>query len=410
MVSYIMRLRLKLRRFLLGVAVSGAVFSCGLTAWGQPPNVRELEKPERVARELFELMNQARLERGLKVLEPDALLEKVAHGHSLKMKDEKKLSHRFPGYDTLPVRMREAGIYFISYGENVAYSDTYVAKIIHDELMNSPQHRDNILDAGFTHCGIDVVKIGEEYYVTQDFARLFTPKTDTAAEEHLVGRMQDWFFEQHKYPLISLAEMQSMTREVCLGKLAGEDLNKYVAGAPEEWGKFRLLSILSPDLDETLDEIKKEIAKIRVNGVSLGVRLGRNNEYPGGAYAVSVLFFGDKYFELSGKQLAGIVMGEINSTRNTLELKTMPMDGQLSDLAMEIARRRYFTADDKVEEFEEYKLRGVMIYKTDNLAFLPRSIDDFVLLREFKKIGAGVFYPLKYRMIGNYFIVALVYN
>jgi hypothetical protein len=405
-----MRLRLKLRLFLLGLAVFCVLISSGWTAWGQPLNVRELEKPERVARELFDLMNQARLERGLKALEPDVLLEKVAHGHSLKMRDEKKLSHRFSGYETLPVRMREAGIYFISYGENVAYSDTYVAKIIHDELMNSPQHRDNILDTGFTHCGIDVVKIGEEYYVTQDFARLFTPRADAEAEEHLVSRMQDWFFKEHKYPLISLAEMQAMTHEVCLGKLAGEDLNKYVANAPEEWGKFRLLSILSPDLDETLEEIKKEVGKIRVNGVSLGVRLGRNSEYPGGAYAVSILFFGDKYFELSGSELAGIVMGEINSARNTLELKTMPLDGQLSDLAMEIARRRYFTSDDNLEEFEEYKLRGVMIYKTDNLAFLPRSIDDFVLLQEFNRIGAGVFYPLKYRMTGNYFIVALVYN
>lgn len=403
-------MRLNFRLVVFGLAL-WMFFSIGAPmAFGRPVNVRELEKPERVAKELFQLMNRARVERGLKALEPDVLLEKVAHGHSLKMTAEKKLSHRFPNYEALPDRMRGAGIYFISYGENVAFSETYVAKIIHDELMASPQHRDNILDAGFTHCGIDVVKNGEEYYVTQDFARLFTPMPDAKAEEHLVSRMQDWFFKEYKYPLISLAEMQTMTRDVSLGKLAGEDLNKYVANAPEEWGKFRLLSILSPDMDEILEEIEKEIGKIRVNGISLGVKLGRNDEYPGGAYAVSVLFFGDKYFELSTGDLANIVMGEINSARNTLDLRSMPLDADLSDLAIELARRRYFTSDDTVEEFEELKLRGVMIYKTDNLAFLPRSIDDFVMLKEFKKIGAGVFYPLKHRMTGNYFIVALVFN
>ena len=402
-----MRVRLNLKLFGLGLALLLAV---GTGVFGRPVTVSELERPERVARELFELMNQARVERGLKALEPDTLLERVAHGHSLKMAAEKKLSHRFSGYETLPIRMRKEGIYFISYGENVAFSETYVAKIIHDELMGSPQHRDNILDSGFTHCGINVVRNGEDYYVTQDFARLFSPKPAEEVEKRLVGDLQDWFFKEYRYPLISLAEMQPMTHDVSRGKLAGEDLNTFVENAPEEWGEFRLLSILSPDLDEALEAIQNEIRKIRVNSVSLGVRLGRNDEYPGGAYAVSVLFFGDKYFELSVSELANIVMGEVNTARNTLDKKTMKLDEELSNLAMDIARRRYLVPGDETIAFNDLGLTGVFIYKTNNLAYLPSSIDNFIMLKKYNKIGAGVFYPLKHRMMGNYFIVALIYN
>ncbi len=405
-----MRLRLNVRLVGWFMAVLVMVSACGTMGFAQSAKQREMESPERVAQDLFQLMNQARLERGLKALEPDSLLEFVALGHSQKMTAEKKLSHYFSDYKTLPVRMREAGIYFISHGENVAYSQTYVAKIVHQELMNSPQHRDNILDPGFTHCGIAAVKRGEEYYITQDFARTFSPLEADSAEERLVVGLQEWFFKEYKYPLISMGDMQVATREMCLGKLAGKDLNGFVATAPEEWGKFRLLSILSPDLDEILEEIKKETTRVRVNSLSLGVQLGRNDEYPGGAYAVTVLFFGDKYFELSVSELAGIVIGEVNSIRDTLGLKSMKLDEKLSDMALGIARKRYFSSSDDASAFGDLNANAAMIYQTDNLSRLPRNAEDFILLKDFKEIGVGVFYPLKYRMTGNYFIVTLISN
>jgi uncharacterized protein YkwD len=40
---------------------------------------------------------------------------------------------------------------------------------IHDAFMNSPHHRDNILDMGFNQVGIGVIVVNGEIFVTEDF-------------------------------------------------------------------------------------------------------------------------------------------------------------------------------------------------------------------------------------------------
>jgi hypothetical protein len=76
------------------------------------------------------------------------------------------VEHRLGGEAVVDQRLQ--GLRFDMSGENVALGGDTVT--VHDALMHSPHHRDNILDPEFNAVGIGVVRTGRGIYVTQDFA------------------------------------------------------------------------------------------------------------------------------------------------------------------------------------------------------------------------------------------------
>jgi len=104
-------------------------------------------------------------------MDPD--LRAVARAHSQDMVDRDFFSHVNPdGLDPFD-RMLNAGITYLSAGENIAYVYGYpdpVATAIAG-WMQSPGHRQNILNPSFTHTGLGIAeKAPGEYYLTQVFA------------------------------------------------------------------------------------------------------------------------------------------------------------------------------------------------------------------------------------------------
>jgi uncharacterized protein YkwD len=59
-------------------------------------------------------------------------------------------------------------VHFISAAENVAQGPT--AAVIHQEWMNSPPHRENLLDPELDSMGVAVVARNGELFAVQDFA------------------------------------------------------------------------------------------------------------------------------------------------------------------------------------------------------------------------------------------------
>jgi uncharacterized protein YkwD len=139
--------------------------------WGQAGG---FYNPEKIEQEMLALVNKARSEQGNQPLRFHPLLNDAALGHSQKMAAEGQLSHRFPNYKTLQERLMDAGLAFIKSGENVAFSEDSEAKFIHDGFMSSPGHRENILDPDFTHCGIRIICSNKKFYVTEEFAQVYT--------------------------------------------------------------------------------------------------------------------------------------------------------------------------------------------------------------------------------------------
>lgn len=76
-------------------------------------------------------------------------------------------------------------------GENVGMGPDVVS--IHDALVRSPRHYENLADNGFTEVGIGVVKQGNIIYVTQVFMELMpssasTPPATTSARAPQPGK------------------------------------------------------------------------------------------------------------------------------------------------------------------------------------------------------------------------------
>jgi uncharacterized protein YkwD len=113
-------------------------------------------------------VNRERTARGLEPLVMDGRLRAVARDHGRGMFARGYFSHVDPeGRDPF-ARMRVAGIGYDAAGENLALAPTL--DLAHNGLMNSPEHRSNILSPDFNRVGIGVIDGGPygEMFV-QDF-------------------------------------------------------------------------------------------------------------------------------------------------------------------------------------------------------------------------------------------------
>ena len=116
--------------------------------------------------EVIRLVNEIRLENGLRVLAYDWELGRVARIKSQDMKDNRYFAHNSPVYGTPFQMIRNFGISFRSAGENIAKGYATPQAVVNG-WMNSSGHRANILNAKYTHIGVGYVSAGN--YWTQMF-------------------------------------------------------------------------------------------------------------------------------------------------------------------------------------------------------------------------------------------------
>ena len=116
--------------------------------------------------EVLELTNAERTKAGLAPLTLDTELSKVARIKSQDMKDQNYFSHTSPTYGSPFDMMKTFGISYTSAAENIAQGQTTPKEVV-QAWMNSQGHRENILNASYTHIGIGHVSDGN--YWTQMF-------------------------------------------------------------------------------------------------------------------------------------------------------------------------------------------------------------------------------------------------
>jgi hypothetical protein len=127
------------------------------------PNLR----PE--AEQIFALANQARAQAGAGALQWDPALAIAALDHCRRMAYEGPIAHRYGGEPDVSERAANAGAHFSVIEENVAIGPTAAA--IHDEWMNSPGHRTNLLSPDVDRVGIAVVASRGVLYAVADYSR-----------------------------------------------------------------------------------------------------------------------------------------------------------------------------------------------------------------------------------------------
>jgi uncharacterized YkwD family protein len=108
--------------------------------------------------QMLKLINQERVQRGLKPLSVDLAVTAEARKKSQDMITNNYFGHTSPTYGSPFTQLSRAGISYRAAGENLAGAPT--VDRAHTALMNSPGHRANILNASYTHVGIGIIDGG----------------------------------------------------------------------------------------------------------------------------------------------------------------------------------------------------------------------------------------------------------
>ena len=125
--------------------------------------------------EIFALVNDVRQKNNLNALVWDNQLAEIARNYSEQMADENFFDHFDPQGADVVVRAKKSNLrHWSKIGENLfsvehlRNFDAFAVK----NWMNSPTHRQNILDADFNTAGIGVAESASgEIFITQVFIR-----------------------------------------------------------------------------------------------------------------------------------------------------------------------------------------------------------------------------------------------
>jgi len=360
----------------------------------------EIPAPEQIEKDLLLLINKDRAEIGLNLLENDYILKKVAKEHTKKMIKEKTLSHNFKNYDKIAVRLNKANSYYLQSGENIAKSETYVARFIHHDFMNSPGHRKNILNYRFSHCGISVIKTENVYYVTQVFAKLYNPVSNESMEIKIKNHLSEWFLEENEKKLLIFEQVKDYARKIAEASFKGEPFGEYINEITSKYGKVEVLKITSPEYDKIMDRIKTNLLFTKTIGISLGVFFGRRTPGADANYTVVLLNFGNKFQDLSQIEMKKVVLEVINERRRQKNIAPINMLMHLNRTAYRVLKKG--TNIDK----REFNVKLIKGYEAARLNEIPDLGPVFT--EKFYKIGIYVEYPLKHGILRNMFKVIIV--
>ncbi|MEV8592949.1 CAP domain-containing protein [Streptomyces sp. NPDC052012] len=115
---------------------------------------------------VVELVNAERSKAGCSAVKVNSALTKAAQDHSEDMAATGTMSHTGSDGSSPEQRITRAGYSWSAYGENVAYGYSTPEQVMQG-WMNSPGHRENILNCSFKEIGVGLAQPGS--YWTQDF-------------------------------------------------------------------------------------------------------------------------------------------------------------------------------------------------------------------------------------------------
>ncbi|RXH56536.1 Transporter [Granulicella sibirica] len=219
---------------------------------------------------LFQQANRERADRGLSELSWDDSLARAASAHASEMAAHQTISHQFAGEPELSARGASAGAKFALISENVAEAPD--AGTIHHAWMNSPGHRENLLDARVDAVGISVVSRAGQLYAVEDFAHT-TQLLSFDAQEVSVGRLLD------EHGLVILPG-RADARSACAIESGYEGRNQ----------PLFIMRYTTDNLDLLPDRLTKEIGSGRYREAIVGACSGDGTS-PFTAYRLAVLLY-----------------------------------------------------------------------------------------------------------------------
>lgn len=128
-----------------------------------PPNQAQNPKPSanpqqsadssQFAQQVLNLVNQERTKAGLQSVSMNSSLSNMAMDKAQDMYKNNYFDHQSPTYGSPFDMMKAYGISFKTAGENIARGQQSPTEVM-NQWMNSPGHRENIMDKSFTQIGV----------------------------------------------------------------------------------------------------------------------------------------------------------------------------------------------------------------------------------------------------------------
>lgn len=236
--------------------------------------------------QLLQLANQARIRSGAPPLHFDEGLTIAARMHADVMARHDRLSHQFDGEPSLPHRMATfSSLHLDHAGENVAVDLT--PEQAHERLMQSPPHRENLLDASYNVIGIGVIHDGARMFVVQDFGHSLPESSPGETEETIVNsvtRMR----RAAGLPLLAQKPDSALREAVCA--MAQED--RLATRAMHDLAqRYYVVSYTNMHPEILPEAVNRLVGDRHVKNVSVSACYARTATYPTGVYWVGLLFY-----------------------------------------------------------------------------------------------------------------------
>ena len=232
--------------------------------------------------QLLSLANQVRAEAGVPPLQWDEGLTRAAREHAATMAAQQQLSHQFSGEASVHQRLTAATpLHLDRAGENVAYAAT--VEEVHDNLMHSPPHRENLLNPAYNVAGFGVVRSGDSLYVVQDFGH-GSQINSSQQSENMVAQNVMRVREKSNGSRLQRLDGSS-TRVAACSMAQADSLN--VSSNPGQY----FLRYTSTQPETLPGSAAKTIADRGLRAFAVGACYARTASYPGGVYWIAVVFY-----------------------------------------------------------------------------------------------------------------------
>jgi len=373
----------------------------------KPPTTSEMEKT------LLQRANQARREQGLSGLQTMPALERAARRHSRDMARRRETSHLSGDGKTLSDRLVAADVFFVESGENVAFSETFVADFIHAAFMESPEHRDNLLFPSYDRVGIGVEHVEEVgYYVTQAFIRGFEFSGDTGSERHIrwmrgetIRLIDEIRTESGLPPLERLDRIEVLADRLAALSLKDRELPEI----PGAFGAAHILFLSATTLEALRGELKTAADPFYRQG-GLGLAFGRDPDHPGGTFQLALILLLEKGFgTMSPEEHRELLLERIRDVRRGRKLPLLRLIPRLSREAERMSRelKRGGRPDrDIPSDISGYR---IVSYVTQDLLRLPDFLPGRLESSGAREVGIGIAYAGDRRLPAGQFWVTIIF-
>ena len=260
----------------LGIFVIAALAMpvAGAAQWISPaPEGRGGNLPAE-AEEIRAMANEARAQAGVGRLEWDQALAAAALQHCLRMAAEGPIAHQYGGEPDLNARAAQAGAHFSVIEENVAVGPS--ADSIHEEWMQSPGHRANLLSPDVDRVGVAVVAARGVLYAVADYSRAVEQLSASQVEVRVAALV--------RVSGVAILRDPSLARAAC----ATDERMPQTAGGPMP--RF-VMRWQDPDLSRLPQALVDRLASGNYHQAAVGSCPAQISEGSFTAYRVAVILY-----------------------------------------------------------------------------------------------------------------------